>query len=133
GRDNAYCFAELNKLTRRQIASITHRAHTAPALTSENRTNLQTLHAHPLKLRSDLFVNQLIRFDDLLFLIHRISNRLATYASDYALAEIDYFFIALVNRAHHNPVYRTAILFIDDHVLRGVDQLARQISRIGSL
>ena len=133
GGNNAYCFAKFNELARSEIASIAHRTNPAAALAGKNRTNLQALHAHPLKFCGDLFIDQLIRFDDFFLLVHRVSDRLAAYASDNALAKIDYFFVAFVNRAHHDTVYRTAVVFIDDHVLRRVHQFARQITGVGSL
>src|SRR5215469_18751885 len=33
GRNNAYCFTELNELARSQVAPVTHRAYASPALT----------------------------------------------------------------------------------------------------
>ena len=43
----------------------------------------------------------------------------------HALAEIHYLLVALVNRAHHNAVNSAAVLFVDDHVLCSIDELAR--------
>ena len=97
GCDNPYRFAKLNELAHSQIAPIAHCADAPATLTGKNRTNLQALDAHSLKIRSDLFIDQLIRFDDLLLFVHRISDRFAAYASDNALTKIDYFFVALVN------------------------------------
>src|SRR5439155_6728127 len=106
---NAYCFAKFNELTRSEIASIAHRTNSPAALAGKNRTNLQTLHADALKVCGDLFVDQLIRFDDFFLLVHRVGDRLAAYTADNALAKIDYFFVALVNLAHHNSVHRAAV------------------------
>src|SRR5439155_23621677 len=78
GGDDSHSFAKLNELAGGEVASITHRAYSATALTSKNGTNLQTFHAHPLKLAGDLLINELIRFDDFFLLIHRISDCLAT-------------------------------------------------------
>src|SRR4029453_5781094 len=105
---------------RSQIAAIAHGAHASSALTGKNRTNLQALHANTLKLRRDLFINQLIRFDDLFFLVHWVSDGFTTYATDNALAKIHYFLVALVNRAHQDAIYSNAALFVYDRVLSGI-------------
>src|SRR5207245_1667954 len=97
GCDNPHCFAKLNELARRQIASITHCADAPAALTGKDRTNLQALNAYSLKIRGDLLINQLIRFDDLFLFVYRISNCFAAYASDNALTKIYYLFVALIN------------------------------------
>ena len=117
GGDNSYSFAKLDELAGGEIASITHCAYPAATLARKNRTNLQTFYAHPLKFGGDLLVNQLVRLDDFLLLVHRVSDRFAAYAAYNALGEIDYLLVALVNRAHNDAVDRTAIFFIDDHVL----------------
>ena len=128
GRNNPNGFAEFNELPSSEIASVAHCTHATATLAGKNRTNLQALNAHPLKFCGDLFVDQLIRFDDFLLLIHGVSNRLATHATNNALTQIDNFLVALVNRAHHDAVYGAAIFLVNDHVLRRVDQFARQIT-----
>src|SRR5439155_9481839 len=133
GGDDSHSFAKLNELAGGEVASITHRAYSATALTSKNGTNLQTFHAHPLKLAGDLLINELIRFDDFFLLIHRISDCLATDTPDNALGQIDHFLVAFVNRAHHDAVDRTAIFFVDDHVLCRVHQFPCQITGVGGL
>ena len=40
------------------------------------------------------------------------------------VAEIDHFFVALVNRANGDAVDRSAIHLVDDHVLRRIDQFS---------
>ena len=42
----------------------------------------------------------LIRLDDHLLFIHRIGDRFAAHAPDDALAKVDHFFVAFVDRPH---------------------------------
>ena len=72
----------------------------------------------------------MIRFDDFLFLVHRVRDRLATHSTNDALTKIDNFLVALVNRAHDDTVYGPAIILVDDYVLRGVHQLTSKITGI---
>jgi hypothetical protein len=55
--DDADCFAQLHKLTRRKIAAIAHRANAATTLACKHRANLQTLYADSLELRRDFFID----------------------------------------------------------------------------
>ena len=128
--DDADCFAKFDKLASREIASVAHGANAAAAFTSQHRANLELLHTDALKFRGDLFINELIRFDDFLFLFHRVRNRLATDAADNACGKIDNFLVALVNRAHNDAVYSPAICLVDNHVLRRIDQLAGEITGV---
>ena len=66
-------------------------------------------------------------------LVHRIRDRLATDAADDALAKIDNFLVALINRADDDSVYRAAIFLVDDDVLRRVNQLAGEITGVRRL
>ena len=77
-----------------------------------------------------MFVDELIRFDDLLLFLDRIDNRLATDASDNARGQIDNFLVALVNGTNRDAVHRSAIIFVDDHVLRGIHQFAGEITGV---
>ena len=80
----------------------------------------------------DCFVDQLIRLHDF-FLRHRIDHRFAADATDDARREIDDFFVAFVDRTDDDAVDRAAIDLVDDHVLRRVDEFARQVTGIGRL
>ena len=97
--NDADCFAQLHELARGKIAAIAHRANAATALAGKHRTNLQALYADSLKLRRDLLVDELVCLDDLLLLVDRVYDRLATDAPNDALAEIDDFLFAFINRA----------------------------------
>ena len=132
-RNDTDCFAKFNELARSEIASIAHRTHASAALAGKNRTNLQAFHAYPLKLRGDLFVDQLIRLYDLFPFVHRVGDRFATDATNDPLRKIDNFLIALVNRAHNNSIHSSTIFCIDDHILRRVHQLASKVTRVRRL
>ena len=108
--DNADRFAEFHELTGRKIASVAKRANAAPAFARQDRANLQALDADLLQIRRDRFVDELVRFHDLLFLFDRIDNRFTAHATDDARREIDDFFVAFVNRSNDDAVHRAAIL-----------------------
>src|SRR5437588_990792 len=79
-----------------------------------------------------MLIDELVRLYDFL-LRHRIDHRLAADAADDARREIDDFFVALVNRADGDAVYRAAIHFVDDDVLGRVDELAGEITGVRCL
>src|SRR5882724_1616109 len=128
--DDADCFAKLHKLTRGKIAAIAHRANAATTLARKHRANLQALYPNSLKLRRDFLIDELVCLNDFLPLLDRVCDRLTTDATNNALAKIDNLLIALINRAHHNSVYRAAIFFVDDDVLRRVHKFAGKITRV---
>ena len=130
--NDPYRLPKLNELAGREVAPITHRAHSPAALACKNRTDLQTFHAHPLKFCGDFLVDVLVRFDNFFPFVHRVGDRLTTDASDNSLAEIDHFLVAFVDRAYHDAIYRSAIFRIDNDVLRRVHQFPRQIAGVGS-
>src|SRR5207247_11058 len=131
--DNANCFAHFHELASREVASVAHRAKAAAALTRKDRTNLQAVHANALQLLGDLLVDVLIHLYDLFLLVHRVGDGFATDPADDALPKINHFFIALINRAHHDSIYCSAVFHIDDHVLRRVHQFAGEITRVRGL
>ena len=91
------------------------------------------LHPDALQVVRDRFVDQLIRFDDFLFLFDRIYHGLATNAPDNASGQIDDFFIAFIDRLHGDAINRSTIHLVDDYVLRRIYEFAREITRIGRL
>src|SRR5262245_43997308 len=108
------------------------RAHSAATFAGENGTDLQLLNANFFNRCGDLFVDQLIRFHDL-FLRHRIDHGFAADAADDSGREINHFFVPFVDGANGDAVGRAAINFVDDYVLRSVDQLSREITRVSGL
>src|SRR4029453_12723925 len=103
--DNPDRFTQFHELAGGKVPSVTHRANSAPAFAGQDRPNFQFLHARPLQTGRDLLVDQLVRFYQLLLLVDRVDNRLATDTSDDALAEIDPFFVPLVNRPNFAPFH----------------------------
>src|SRR3982074_237277 len=90
-------FAKFHKLSGGKIAPVAHRANAAATFAGEHRTNLQLLDADALQIVRDFFVDELVSFDDFLFLFDRIDNRFATDAADNARGQIDNFFVAFIN------------------------------------
>jgi len=60
-------------------------------------------------------------------------NRLASDAADDARGEIDDFFVTLVDGLDDDAIDRAAIGFVDDDVLRRVDELAGEVTGIRGL
>ena len=48
-------------------------------------------------------------------------------------AKLDHFVFAFVNRLNPDAVGRAAIVFLDDHVLRHVHELAGHVAGVGGL
>src|SRR4029450_93687 len=128
--NDADCFAQLHELARRKIAAIAHRANAATTLACKHRTNFQALYADSLKLRRDFLIDELVCLDDFLLLLDRVCDGLTTDATNNALAKGDNLLIALTKGAHDNPIYRPAILFVDDDVLCRVHKFAGKITRV---
>ena len=125
--------AQFNELAGSEIPPITHRANAPTTFAGEHGTNLQLFHANSLQVRRNLFVDQLVRFYDPLFLVDRIDNRLTADPINNPLAEINNFFVSLVDRAYDNAIDRAAVLRVDDHVLGRINQFAGEITRLSRL
>src|SRR4051812_15470197 len=104
------------------------RTDSAAAFARQDRTNLQAFDADLHQVVRDLLVDQLVRFDDLLFLLDRVRNGFAAHATNDARGEVDYFFVAFVDGTNRDAVNRAAIDLVDDYVLRSVDQLTSQVT-----
>ena len=74
----------------------------------------------------------MVRFDDLLFFVHRVGDCFAAHTPNDTLAEVDDFLVAFVNRTHHNAVYGSAIVRNDDHILRRIHEFTGEIAGVGS-
>src|SRR5262249_46658406 len=122
--DDSNRFAELHELPGRQVTAVTMRADSAAAFTSEHRTNLKLLDADALQFGRNLFIDRLVRLDDLL-LRHGIDHGFTTDATDDSSREVNLFFVPFVDRTNCDAVHCAAINFVDDHVLRRVDQFSR--------
>ena len=65
--------------------------------------------------------------------LHGVADCFAAHAPNDALAKVDDFLVAFVNRAHHDTVYGTAIVLNDDHILCRIHELAGQITGVSGL
>src|SRR5206468_9877924 len=63
---------------------------------------------------------------------HRVADCFAAHTPNDALAKVDDFLVAFVNRAHHDSVYGPAIVRNDDHILRRIHEFAGEITGVGS-
>src|SRR6476646_8155672 len=128
--DNTDSFTELHEVAGGEVATVAHRAHASATLACEHRPDLELLDADTLQVGCDLFVDVLVCLDDLFLFIHRVADCFAAHAPYDALAKVDDFLVAFVNRAHHDAVYGTAIVFNDDNILRRVHEFAGEITGV---
>ena len=84
------------------------------------------------KLSCDLLVDVLVCLDDLFLFFHRVADCFAAHTPYDALAKVDDFLVAFVNRAHHDSVYGSAIVPNDDHILRRIHEFAGEITGVRS-
>ena len=118
--DNADSFTEFHKIAGSEVATVTHRAYAPAALACEDRPDFELLDTNALQVSRDPLVDVLICLDNFFLFIQRVGDGFTAHAPDDALAKVDHFFVALINRPHENPVDRAAIVVGDDHVLRRI-------------
>ena len=115
-----------------QVTAITFRANTLLRLASKYGTDLDTLDRRILDLLRRLLADLLARLDENLAgdRVDNVVNRDTT--QDTLVEGSDHLLVVLQLRTYQTT-QRTAILLVDDHVVRNVDKTTGQISRVGSL
>src|SRR3989441_2148912 len=135
---NAHRFAEVHHVHRGEVAAVAHAAYAALRLAGENRADLHRLDPRILDGLRGLFDDELACFDQhlgpaVLIELVRIHHFLECYAANDALAQrLDDVF-AFLQRRHLEAEDRAAVFFGDRHVLRDVNEPARQIAGVGRL
>ena len=131
-RDDADRLAELDHLAGRQVAAVALRAHAAARRAGQHRADLHLLDARILNRRRGLLVHHLVDVDDRLA-GERVGDPLERRAADDAVAQRLDDLAALDDRPRFDAVDRAAVVLVDDHVLRDVDETAREVARVGRL
>ena len=122
----------LNHMVRSQITAVTFRANSLLRFASQYRTDFNTFDRRLLYLLSDIFCN-----------FFTTSNQqfsgLGMYDIMYGYTTKDAFvqgsdnFIVVLKVCTNQSAERTAILFINNNIMRNIYQTTSQISGIGSL
>ena len=115
-----------------QVAPITGAAHTASRLTGQHRTNLHAVDRSFHDRLGAVFINLFVERDDDLTR-DRVTDIFRRQTTQYALFDRLDNFATFDQRAHNDAIGGAAIDFVDDHILRNVDQTTREITGVGSL
>ena len=126
-------FAELHARAGGEVAPVTGHADAMLAFASEHRTNLDLLCAAGLDGLGGVFVDFAAGLYQQLLGIAWVANVFAREASNDAFGQFHHFIFAFIDRLHPNAVGCAAIVNLHDHVLRDIDKLAGEVTRVGSL
>src|SRR5207247_8062375 len=118
-RDNASGFAQLNQASGGQVPSVTHHADAAFRLASEHRTNLHPFNASCLNRASQLFRDLLVNVHYHVAVV--VLNFLERHAADDAVTQRLDNLTRFHDTGDVNAIYRSAIVFLVDDILRPVN------------
>src|SRR5262249_48963001 len=130
-RDHAYGLAQFHQASGGEVASVATDADAALGFAGQHRTNLHALNAGRLNRRSQLFIDVLVDIDDDVALI--VLDLLERGAADDAVAQRLDDVAGFNDGADIDAIERSAVVLADDHVLRNVNQAARQVAGVGGL
>ncbi len=131
-RDDADRLPELDHLAGGEVAAVALRADAAPRRAGEHRPDLHLLDARFLNRGRGRLVHDLVHFDDRLA-GERVGDALERRAADDAVAQRLDDLALFDDGARFDAVHGAAIRLVDDHVLRDVDEAAREVARVGGL
>ena len=131
-RDDADRLAELDHLPGRQVSAVAACAHAAARRARQHRADLHLLDAGVLNRRRLVFGDLLVDVDEHLAR-ERVGDPLERDAAHDAVAQRLDDLARFDDRARLDAVERAAIRLVDDHVLRDVDETAREVARVGRL
>ena len=125
--------AEFDQTSGRQIAAVAPGAHAAARRAGQDGADLHPLDARVFHRVGKRLVHFARRRHDH-FAGRRIHDVLERHAADDAVAEtFDDLAARVDDRARVEAVERAAVVLGDDHVLRHVDEAAREVSGVGRL
>src|SRR2546425_2759633 len=127
GGDNADRLADLHLLARRQVATVTLRAHTVPAFAGQHGAHHDRFDAGLFDLVGSVLGDILIGLDDDLAAA-RGDDVLHGDPPDDAIFEGNDHVVAFLDRHHRHALGGLAVLITDDDVLCDVHQPARQVA-----
>src|SRR6185369_3245515 len=115
----------------RQVATVARDANAALGFASQHRADFDALDTGGLNGCRQFFGDFLVDVDDdVAFIVPLIFER---HAAHDAVAQGFDDFAGFDDRLHVNTFGGAAIVFANDHVLRHVDETAREVARIGRL
>ncbi len=115
-----------------EIAPVALHADAATGLTGQPRADLHVVEARVDHLLHAVLVDLLVGPHQHLA-GDRVMDVVERHATEDALVERLDLLAALDERGHHDAVERTAVVLVDDGVLRDVDQTAREVTRVRGL
>src|SRR5256884_4159310 len=126
--DDADGFAELDHAAGGQVAAIAQRAHAAPRFASEHGTDAHAVDTGALDGVGELFVDFLVHVDDDVAL--EVFDFVQGNAAHDAVTERLDFHARFDNGLDGNAVRGAAVVFVDDYILRDVDEAAREVAGV---
>src|SRR5215472_5213399 len=123
--------AELDHAAGGEVAAIAQRAHAAPRLASEHGTDAHTVDAGGLDGVGELFVDFLVHVDNDVAL--EVLDFVQGNAANDAVTERLDFHPGFDNGLDVNAVGGAAVVLVDDHILRDVDEPTREVAGVCGL
>ena len=130
--DDADGRADLDLLAGREVASVALRAHSVLCVAGEAGADPDLLDAGLVDPVARLLVDDLVRRDDRLVRLG-VADLVEGGPAKRAVAERHLDLVSLDDGLDLDAVHRVAVLLRDDHVLRDVDELARQVAGVSRL
>ncbi len=131
-RDDADGLADLDQAAVREVAAVAERADAARRLAGEDRADLDRLDGGLGDARRDGLGDELVARDDDLVRL-RVADVVDRDAAEDALVERLDDVLVVLERLHAHAAERAAVVHRDRHVLRHVDEAAREVARVGRL
>src|SRR5580704_3969508 len=129
--DYAHRFAHLDESAGSEVAAVATGANSAAGFARQHGADFYALDAGCLNRVRQLFGDFLVDLDDHVAFV--VLNLLERNAADHAIAERLDFDTGFENRFDEDAVGRAAVELVDDHVLRNIDEAAREVAGIGGL
>ncbi len=130
-RDDAGGLAQFDQPARSQVAAVAHHANAALRFAGQHRADLHPLDAGGLNRAGQIFGDFLVDVDDHVAVV--VLDLLERHAADDAVAQRLDDLAGFDDTGDVDAVHGAAVVFADDHVLRHVDQTARQVAGVGGL
>src|SRR3712207_3054991 len=130
--DDADGLADVHGLARGEVAAVALDADAAARLAGQHRADADALHAAALYLLREVFVDLVVHGDDDRAL-DGVDHVFERRAADDAVAQALDLLAALDDGRGRDALQRAAVRLGDDHVLRHVDESARQVAGVGRL
>ena len=130
-RDDARRLAQFDQAAGGQVAAVAHHADAALRFAGQHGADLHPLDAGSLNRTRQLFGDFLVDVDDHVAVV--VLDLLERHAADDAVAQRLDDLAGFHDTGDVDAVHGAAVVFADDHVLRHVDQAARQVARVRRL